>query len=183
MENGFRKRGIWANRIAAAFTVVCGTLLHFAYERFGGSFFAVIAPVNESTWEHLKLLFWPILLFAIVEYFVYGVNCDGFIAIKCLSIPIATGATVVAFYTYTGVLGFNFLAADIATFLIGVAAAYLFCDRLLRRPPKALTTRLASILTIAIVAAMTACFAAFTFFPPEIGLFVDPLTGGYGIVG
>ena len=42
------------------FTAIAGTLLHFAYEySMENPLVAMFAPVNESTWEHMKLLFWP----------------------------------------------------------------------------------------------------------------------------
>ena len=49
---------LW-NIAGAAFALVAGTLLHFVYEWFGGNVWAVIGAVNESTWEHLKLLYFP----------------------------------------------------------------------------------------------------------------------------
>ena len=55
---------------AAGFALVTfgGTILHFLYNWTGGSI--LVAPfsgVNESTWEHMKLLFWPLFLFALVQ--------------------------------------------------------------------------------------------------------------------
>ncbi len=50
------------------FTAIAGTLLHFLYDWSGQSL--LIAPfsaVNESIWEHMKLLFFPMLLFAAAE--------------------------------------------------------------------------------------------------------------------
>ena len=49
--------GILQEQLSA---LVAGTLLHFVYEWFGGNVWAVIGAVNESTWEHLKLLFFPV---------------------------------------------------------------------------------------------------------------------------
>ena len=47
-----------------------GTLLHFAFEWSGNNLFvANFSSVNESTWEHLKLLFYPMLLTTIIGYF------------------------------------------------------------------------------------------------------------------
>ena len=54
------------------FTVGVGTLLHFVYEWSGKM--VLVAPfsnVNESTWEHMKLLFYPALLFAVIESFFF----------------------------------------------------------------------------------------------------------------
>ena len=42
-------------------TVLVGCGLHFLYEWSPNLLFAVISPVRESVWEHLKLVFWPLL--------------------------------------------------------------------------------------------------------------------------
>ena len=55
---------------AAVFALVTfgGTILHFLYDWTGGSILAApFSGVNESTWEHMKLLFWPLVLFALVQ--------------------------------------------------------------------------------------------------------------------
>ena len=55
-----------------AVTALGGTLLHFLYEWLGDAvWIAPLSGVNESTWEHMKLLFWPMLLFAAVQYFLF----------------------------------------------------------------------------------------------------------------
>ena len=62
------------------FVSVVGTLLHFAYEYFDYSTVAaVISPINESTWEHLKLLFFPFLFYTLFEYLVIGKKYNNFI--------------------------------------------------------------------------------------------------------
>ena len=49
-------------------TSFVGTVLHFLYEWLGSAtWIAPFSGVNESTWEHMKLLFWPMLLYAIVQ--------------------------------------------------------------------------------------------------------------------
>ena len=49
-------------------TALGGTLLHFLYDWLGGALWVTpFSGVNESTWEHMKLLFWPMLLFAVVQ--------------------------------------------------------------------------------------------------------------------
>ena len=61
-----RSIGLW-ELMGFALTSLFGTVLHFLYDLLGGA--AWVAPfsgVNESTWEHMKLLFWPMLAFAAV---------------------------------------------------------------------------------------------------------------------
>ncbi len=58
-----------------------GSLLHFVYRWSGKKLFAgFVSPVNESTWEHLKLLFFPSLLFGAGKYLAVGKEIPPFSA-------------------------------------------------------------------------------------------------------
>jgi hypothetical protein len=52
-----------------AFIIFLGSAFHFTYE-FSGRFAIVgaFSAVNESVWEHLKLAFWPSLIWLLIEY-------------------------------------------------------------------------------------------------------------------
>ena len=105
-----------------------GTLLHFVYQWSGQKrLVSLFAPINESTWEHLKLLFFPSLLFTLLEYFAVGKEIENFLPAKVVGILAGMCIIVIVFYTYTGILGTNWLVADILTFLLGVVgSSYLF---------------------------------------------------------
>ena len=61
------------------FTAILGTLLHFLFDWTGGSALAALfSAVNESIWEHMKLLYYPMLLFTLWEYSVWGKKTPGF---------------------------------------------------------------------------------------------------------
>ena len=52
-----------------AFATFAGTLLHFLYEWTGESILVTpFSGINESTWEHMKLLYWPLFFFALIQY-------------------------------------------------------------------------------------------------------------------
>lgn len=54
------KRLFYWELAGALFTAALGTLLHFVYDWSGGwGAAAAFSAVNESTWEHMKLLFSP----------------------------------------------------------------------------------------------------------------------------
>lgn len=165
--------------LGALFTLVLGTLLHFTYDWSGQStVVSIFSAVSESTWEHLKLLAMPIFLFGIAEYFVWGKKIQNFSAIKALSILLGMSVIVVAFYTYVAIVGRHFLWADIGTFVLGVIASYWFSAHLLN------TDCFSSAFSIRLgwvgLAVIFACFALFSFFPPHIWLFLDPVSKGYG---
>lgn len=160
------------------FVVIAGSILHFVYGWTGHNrIVGIFSPINESTWEHLKLLFIPMLLYSIVEYFAVGKNYSNFVVAKALGIVFGMIAILAIFYTYTGILGNHFLWADILTFVIGVAVAYLYSWRIIKRP----IGSNAGIVGIILVLVLALCFAIFTFNPPHIPLFLDPVSKKYGI--
>ncbi|MEG1917202.1 MAG: DUF6512 family protein [Oscillospiraceae bacterium] len=163
----------------AVFTLIVGTLLHFTYAWWGkNGLIGVFSATNESTWEHLKLLAMPLLLFGLIEYFIRGKGIANFIPVKALSLFLGMGTIVILFYTYVGIVGKHFLWADIGTFVLGVLAAYTYSAALLDTPhfSSHCAIRLGWIGLLVVFAS----FAVFTFFPPPIGLFLDPVSHRYG---
>ena len=159
--------------------IVTGTILHFMYNWTGQNRIAgFFSPVNESTWEHLKLLFMPMLLYSIVEYFAIGNYFSNFIGAKTLGIVLGLLVIVVVFYTYTGIVGQHFLWVDILTFVLGAAVAYAYSWRTIHQANVGLIPQFVAIL---IVLVLIACFAIFTFYPPHIPLFLDPVFNVYGV--
>lgn len=167
------------NTFGAIFTMIVGTLLHFAYEWIGKGA-AIIGAVNESTWEHLKLLFWPAVIFGIVEYFVYGKKITCFIDVMVKSILIGLSLIIILFYTYSGVLGYNVMYIDIAIFFIAVIASYIYSYRKMCLYEHS-CPHCASVTWFIILLILILMFVLFTFAPPQIALFQDPVTGSYGI--
>ncbi len=164
-----------AHIVGAVFTLIFGTLLHFTWEWSGRSdLAAVFSAVNESTWEHLKLLFFPFTVFSLVEYVLYGRRLRCFFTVKLRAVLLGMAAIVTAFYTYTGVLGDNYLPLDVGTFILGVAAAYLYSYRHLETMPGSCSP-LREKLAFAAILILAAAFGVFTFYPPRLGLFVSPV--------
>ena len=59
----YKKQYFFREIIFMIIAMGAGTLFHFIYEWSGFHPLAgLFAPVNESTWEHLKMLFFPVLL-------------------------------------------------------------------------------------------------------------------------
>ena len=161
--------------LGAVFTLIFGTLLHFTWEWSGQNpVVSVFSAVNESTWEHLKLLFFPFTVFTVIEYFSYGRQLPCFFTVKLKAVLLGMASIVTAFYTYTGVLGDNFLPLDIGTFILGVAAAYRYSYRRLRDRSTTCSPygELISAITLLVLAA---AFGVFTFRPPKLGLFLPPV--------
>ena len=164
------------------FTTVLGTVLHFLYNWIPCPIIASFSAINESTWEHMKLLFFPMLTFAGIQYYFFrkdAKDAPNFWQIKCAGI--LTGLILIPslFYTLNGIFGKTPDWLNILTFFIAVFIAYyveykLFENHSLSAVPK--------IWAIIILAFIALSFILYTFAPPQIPLFQDPITGKYGII-
>lgn len=161
-------------------TAVAGPLLHFTYAWSGeNSIIAAFSAVNESTWEHMKLLFVPTFLITLVEMVVFTDRYHNFLAAKFLSILLGLAAIPTLYYTYTGIWGRSNMVVDIAVFYIAAVLTYWVGYRLLERGKfTGGALQIAGLLGLWAIAFL---FVWFTYSPPEIALFRDPITALYGI--
>ena len=172
-----RSIGIW-QLWGFAVTSLGGTVLHFLYDWTGDS--VLVAPfsgVNESTWEHMKLLFWPMFLFAIVQSFYFRDRAN-FWCIKLRGTLLGLALIPILFYTYNGVIGKSPDWINIAIFFICAAITYIYEMRLFNADTIPCKSPKLALGTLACIALL---FAIFTFATPEISIFEDPLTGTFGI--
>ena len=160
-----------------AFTFILGTLLHFTYKWTGNNqFVAWFSAINESVWEHLKLLFFPMLISTIIGHFCFGENVPNFLCSKTFGIIVSLVLMVTFFYTYTGIIGNNFAAVDIASFFI-IAIIGEFISYLLIVNNFNCNNKMSALVLLILLI----CFIVFTYFTPDLGIFKDPITGKYGI--
>ena len=167
---------LWQAAGFAAVTFV-GTILHFLYDWTGGSILvAPFSAVNESTWEHMKLLFWPLFLFALVQRLFFK-DQENYWCVKLAQVLLGLVLIPVLFYSYNGMFGKSPDWLNITIFYISALLVFLFewlafkKDRLQCKYPR---PAFAAICLIGVL------FVVFTFVPPQIPLFQDPITGAYG---
>lgn len=172
-----RSIGLW-QFVGFAVTSFLGTALHFLYDLLGKSvFIAPFSGVNESTWEHMKLLFWPMLVFAITESFFFQ-DRENFWCVKLRGILLGLILIPVIFYTYNGAVGKSPDWLNIAIFFVSAAASYVYEMRLFKKENVPCRNKNTA---YTILAAIALLFVVFTFLPPPLGIFTDPLTGRGGI--
>ena len=172
-----RSIGHWET-LGFGVTALAGTILHFLYDWLGeAAWIAPFSGVNESTWEHMKLLFWPVFIYAVVQSFFHG-DIEGFWCIKLRGILLGLALIPILFYTYNGAVGKSPDWLNIAIFFISAAVAYIFETRLFNSVKVRCLSPRAALVTLCIIAAL---FVIFTFFTPTLGIFRDPLTNSYGI--
>ena len=161
-----------------AVTSLVGTLLHFLYDWTNQSI--LIAPfsaVNESTWEHMKLLFFPMFIFALIQSRFFK-TYENFWCVKLAGIVTGLVLIPVLFYTYNGVFGKSPDWVNIAIFFIAAALSFILEAWLFKKDRMHCKSPWISVTLTCIIAIL---FVVFTFATPQIPLFQDPLTGTYGI--
>lgn len=153
--------------------MILGTILHFSYEWSGNNkIIATFSATNESVWEHLKLVFFPMLILGIIEYFIVKKEVNNYIEAKTIGIFFSICFIIVFYYTYTGIIGRNFFIIDILTFIFSIILGEEIAYKIMIRPNE--STYLSEILSIGIIITFIVSFAVFTFNPPNVNLFKDP---------
>ena len=161
-----------------ALTSLGGTLLHFLYEWTGEALFvAPFSGVNESTWEHMKLLFVPMFIFAVAQSSFFRDRKD-FWCVKLKGILLGIVLIPILFYTYNGVIGKSPDWINIAIFFISAAVTYIYETRQFNKEKTVCKNPKLALGFLCVIAIL---FVIFTFATPKIGIFQDPLSGTYGI--
>ncbi len=160
-------------------SIILGTLLHFAFEFAGRStIVGAFAPVNESIWEHLKLVLIPSIIMSIPEYLIFGKAYKGYFGAKGFATLIGMLFVLCGYYTYSGIVGTNYFLCDIILFILATGLTsiltYLFLT-------KCNFGERESIIGIMLITSLMIMFMYFTFDPPMIELFRDPLSEDFGI--
>lgn len=156
------------------FVLIVGCLAHFIYGWSGRNYtVGLFVPVNESTWEHMKLVFFPMVIYGLFMICRLSKEYPCLIQALCIGILSGTWLVAILFYSYSGILGFNVLVLDLAVFVASVLIAFWvsyklapldFCQKL----------RISKILPVILVVVMAVCFIVYSYHPLNIGLFNVP---------
>ncbi len=171
-----RSLTIW-QAVGLTFTVVCGTLLHFLFDWTGVKFFAAFSATNESTWEHMKLLFIPSFFFGVIQFAFFKTDYEEFWWVKLIGILIGVVSIPILFYTLGGCFGKLPGIVNILIFFVAVAVEYFAEWRLMKN---GVVLKKGFLVPFLIILFVLVCFFVFTFYPPKISLFLDPVTNSYG---
>lgn len=162
------------------FVCIVGTLLHYLYAWSGhNTLVAAFAGVNESTWEHMKLMFIPYFVFTMVEFTVFAEPFRNFFAAKAAAGLVGLLLIPTLYYTISGMFGAQPAWSNMAIFYVSAAAMYLLSYRLLST--LALRGGLWQLAGFVLLWALMFLFILFTYRTPQLPLFRDPSTLQYGI--
>jgi len=169
---------VWVWQVVGfMFVAVLGTGLHFLFELANRSLAAaLVSAVNESIWEHMKLLFYPMTAFSLFQYHHWGKYREDFWPVKLRGTLPGLILIPVLYYSYTGILGVSADWFNITIFFIAAGVTSYTETRLFMQNRTYSSQRIAVLFFILIAL----LFTFLTFRPPHIPLFRDPITGTYG---
>jgi hypothetical protein len=194
----FRIYYLWVNNLAkiilkntvarwhawgVLFIIALGSLLHFAFAFLGKPvWLAFLFPVNESVWEHLKMAYWPALLWWIIGYFTLrrqaAPGCRLWFSAAAAALIVPLFVIVMLYYFYTGVFGIESVIVDIAIYVLAVLAGQAVGVYCYRRLPERWPLFFMAVL---VILGLAAAFVWFTYDPPAVDLFYDHHHHSYGI--
>lgn len=157
--------------IGIFFVLITGTLAHFVYNWSGKNYIVgLFTPVNESIWEHMKLLFFPMLIYSFILIFKFKGTYTCITSSLCFGILTGTLLIPFFFYAYTSVLGKNTFILDIGTFILSIIIAFWLSYKL------TLSCKLEpyTLLLCCLVCSLFICFMVFTYHPPKTRIFENP---------
>ncbi len=161
------------------FTVIIGALFHFLFDLTNENIVvAFIAPVNESIWEHIKLVYFPMFVYALLEYCFLGKEHNQFWCIKLKGILIGMALIPTLYYTYTGIIGKTVDWFNVVIFFCVTGVVYFLETKMFLENK---SCRISSEYAFVILCLIGVVFFVFTFYPPNIPLFQDPMSKTYGI--
>ncbi len=172
----FKKLYYWQTA-GFLFTSAFGVVLHFLYDWCNQNrFVAIFSGVNESTWEHMKLLFFSLFIFSLVQYFFFK-DYKQFFCVKLKGILLGITLIPIIFYTLTGAFGELPDWLNISIFFISALLVFLFETLLFKNTHNAKS----SFPCFIIILFIALIFAVFTFYTPRLPLFLDTAENFYGI--
>lgn len=163
------KKSAWFPWLVLAGGAALGVLLHFLYGWLPNPVTALFSPVRESLWEHLKILYWPLLLIALI----LGRGSPALRAARLLVIPVVSLLMLSVGWLYHVALEGEGMAFDLILYGVLMLLGFLLPRLLWQLGGGRGLSRLAA----ALVILLGILLVWFTFSPPDNILFAD-LSGG-----
>ncbi|MCM8709430.1 DUF6512 family protein [Clostridium sp. SYSU_GA19001] len=160
---------------------IVGSFMHFLYDFTSKNvIIGIIAPVNESVWEHLKMILLPVILWWTIYYLavggIYNIDKNKWFTAALAALLTALITIPLLFYFYTRAFGIELLIVDILLLFIALLFGQLAGLHFYKY-----TKGIDSTISISIIFSLIFLFILFTFYPPHLPLFKDGPTGKYGI--
>ena len=172
-DPALRKQLIRWEVISLLWIIMVGGFMHSVY-RLSGYWqpIALIAPVNESIWEHMKMFFWPGLFISIVQYFFMRQRVANFWLAKLVLLLLTPVLVFTTYVIYTAIAeAMGGLATEGPTAVLATLCAIagqVACCRVITAEDYSFGSSPG--IPIGYVLLILS-FSSFTYFPPKLYLF------------
>lgn len=166
MENKTKK--IFA--YIGVFILLCGlsSLVHFLFDWTHCTFFALFSPINESVWEHSKVVITPFVLVSAVAFCFIRKDAKNYFAVVAKSIVLMQLLMIASYYFYFGILGKEIVVIDILIAFLCEGLGLFFMFQYFNKQ------KTVSKLWYIFAGLVIALLLTFTFVQPNIPLFISP---------
>lgn len=154
-------------------------LFHFIYEWFPNSLTSIFFPVNESIWEHMKLLFTSVVAYGIIDYIIlqiFDIKYNNFFTNLFISalgiIPIYLSMFLPLYYIFGENMILNISIMIIAIIISQIISYFILTKK------ECYNLNIASLILIIISYII---FAYLTYNPVKNNLFYDTKEQKYGL--
>lgn len=165
--------------INVVFLFLLSFLWHFMYDWFPNNIFALVFPVNESIWEHMKIIYYCLLLGSVLEFYLCKKNN---IKINNFYIEAMVKSLLgVIFYLIIFIPLYLWLGESMIISIGLMLVTYVFMEFI---GYKILTSEELNINILPVIIIVLGCimFVILTFYPLHNFLFFDEVKFGYGIL-
>ena len=152
---------------------------HFTYEKIPNFITSILFPVNESIWEHMKIIATPILFYMIIEYLIFkkaNIKYNNFLLAHSISIIISIFVYLIIYLPIDLFFGHNLIVSIILLVLVFMLSQII--SYYIEKSKHFKNSNLIGLILFLIIYFV---FLIFTYYPPRINLFYDTLNLKYGI--
>ena len=143
------------------------------------SIFSILFPVNESIWEHMKLIVTPVLIFSVFEYIIYSrknIHFNNFILSYSVSMILGILLYLMIYLPIDYMFGHSAIVAISLLFVI-----FIILQIISYYIMNLTEIKYSDIIGVSIIVVMYIIFGYLTYNPIETGLFYDTQKKTYGI--
>lgn len=153
-------------------------LLHFIYDWFPNFFTSLFFPVNESIWEHNKIIVGSFLILAIIEKIYYKkrknvIFAEVISALVCMTLVMLIFTPVYLYILKTN----DNMIVTFAIFIIAITISQIVSYHLLQKEYYPRLEELGVILFVIFFLINI----IFTYYPPKLAIFYDYTNQIYGL--
>lgn len=154
-------------------------LTHFLYTWLPNSLFSIFFPVNESIWEHMKMLFSAIILCGLIDYFLikkFDINSNNLIFSTFITGIISVPLFLLIYLPIYNLIGenmfINLITLFITIYFVEIIGYFIMSKE---------GNNILNIIGIIGIIISYIIFGILTYNPPKNDLFLDTTENKYGI--